>query len=145
MNSPVKIVCVPPAEFGSAWKVAGATLLRGMLAAEMPVLETMDRIRDGSCQFWLITEPNPARLRGCFVTEVMEDDGEWFVWVSALAGEGIQQWGKAISDRMAKFAADEECSAVRFAGSKALARVYGKCRVVGQVRQGVAILERAVQ
>ncbi len=139
-----KIVCVAPSAFGDAWRTVGALLLRGLHAAEMPVVAVMDDIRSGARQFWLVTTSNPPDTRACFVTEIAEDatDGKRVVWVSALAGKGITEWGRVLSDRMVEFARAEKCTAVRFAGRESLARVYGDCRVIS--RDGDAsILERA--
>lgn len=143
MNN-LKIMAVAPEMFGEVWPYVGALFIRGCVAAEMPILESIDRVRSGALQLWTIAQIDPPRFLGVALTEIREDGGRWSVEVIGMAGERWLKWGRALSDRIAEFAKQEGCSVLRCCGRLASARVYGNCKVVGELRPGVAIMERAL-
>jgi hypothetical protein len=147
----IEIVCIPPNMIGDMWPHIGPLLLRGQLEITRGDLKTAfvrtSIIAAGACektmQVWAVFDNDDDRVIACMVSEIREEDGQRIVWVQGMAGEGITRWGKAMSDRMARFALDEGCDCYRFAGRKALLRAYRDVRIIGEHEDGVHLFERA--
>lgn len=142
--SNLKIMAVAPEMFGEVWPHVGALFIRGCTAADLSILETMDRISDGDLQLWTVAQVEPPQFLGVALTEIRIEGGRHLVEVMGMAGARWLSWGRALSNAIADFARAEGCSVLRCCGRPASMRVYGDCEVVGQVRPGVAIMERAL-
>jgi len=140
MSEAIQIFCVPPSDFGKWWPHVGGLLLRGMHTTKMAVLDTMDRIRNGAMQLWLVSDG--AGVLAAFLTEIAEDAGRKVMTLGALAGEAPKRWAVAVSDRVGEYARAEGCEALRCYGSEAWSRLAPSFQVIGE-RDGVAMMEQA--
>ena len=147
-----KIICIPPGMIEAAWPQIGPILIRGQLAA-MPdhkaaladMAELLEALGEGSAQCWVVIDDDAKQIVAAMISDITQDDDDRrVVFVSRMAGEGIAQWGKALSDRMVEFAKAEGCAAVMFYGRSGLAKVYSRVRAVGKHPSGVDLFERAV-
>jgi len=127
---------------GVMWSMISPLLMQGLGASDGQLSEAVDDILNGRAHVWIVI--TNEQIKGVFLTAMVVDDYCESIDVYALAGEGIIEWGKAISERMAKYAKANGCKRVLFAGRKALLKVYEGARIVGELSPGVYQFERAV-
>ena len=147
----VTIACIPPDLIGQFWPLIGPSLLKGTMAIERSMSRTLKdlgecilRISQGLAQAWIVAEDDSKRILAAMISEITTDDaGRRVVFVSRMGGEEISQWGHALSERMAEFAAAEGCEAVLFYGRPALERAYTGVKVIGKHASGAFLYERA--
>lgn len=138
----IDIVCTPPSAFGSLWPAVGGLLLRGMNKAELPVLETMDKLRSGELRLWLVKSEDPPTLHAVFMTGESEIEGQSSMIVMGLAGSNPKAWARQLSRVVADAAKASGYTRVEFAGSKAWARLCEAVEIKGEVSNGVARMVR---
>lgn len=141
MTSEVKILCVAPDLVDRMAEAAHDLLARGLATApERTFAEHLQRVRDGKALLWVALRSD--RLLAAFLTEIVQGDGAKWVGVYGMAGVQVHAWRNAIRDRLVRFAAEEGCDCIRFAGRAAWGRIFRDCRIIGEER-GEAIFERA--
>lgn len=140
-DSAIEIVPVPASFVETVWPAVGELLIRGMHAGRLPVLQTMNAIRDGECTLWIIKQDTPALLHAVLLTELVIHDGMAVVEVKGLAGSKPPRWGKALCERMLAFGRESQCDAVRFCGSTGWLRFSKDFRLVGEAEPGIAVME----
>ena len=136
----ITIVCVPPNMFAAVWLRLG-DLLRDAVRVAGDMGDIVERIEAEQLQLWLVCDGRKA-LAACFTDINVEDDGDRWVGVYGLAGDGVRHWARMLIDRLADFAREERCSRVLFAGRKAWGRLLPECKPVRQERHET-IWERA--
>jgi hypothetical protein len=143
----VDLICVPPHMFGEVWQRCGHILLRGMHAArDVPVLATMDAIRFGQVQLWLVTRDDGQNgdVLAAFLTQIIDyhDDGRW-VSLFALAGRRPRLWASMVGERMDAYAKVEGARGFRFCGKRGWERALPRAVIVGERAPGVFAFQRS--
>lgn len=144
MTQSLKILCVPPDMLSDTWAYVGGMLTRGLLNADLPIGESLARIRDKTYQLWTVSQTEPAKFIAVCVTEVVTEPSRKVLGVYGLYGSGAKVWGVPLSDALARFAKAEGCAALKFCGSPAWTRICDGHVLVGELRPDVAIMERAL-
>ena len=139
----IRVDCVAPEKFGDAWLVAGDKLLRGMHAAGMPIVGTMDEIKAGSLLLWLVSRPEPAEILGVFLTDLLRRrNGQLTVSVAALSGESVGEWASEMDAALVGYAKGAGAEAVRFIGRPGWARLIPALRKIDTLESGQVLFER---
>lgn len=142
----ISVFCVPPTMLGEVWPYAGEWVLRGLsVAPERGALETLDAIRSGEIQLWVICQSDPNIVLGTCLTQLVEHSSARVVAAYAMAGRDWRCWADKLCDEIVKFAKAEGRSGVRFAGRKGWMKAFERIKLVGHLPSGEALFERAVQ
>lgn len=144
MGKDLTILCVPPDLLGDTWQYIGGMLTRGLMEAELPIGESLERIAEKTYQLWTVSQTHPPKFTAACITEIVIEDRGKVLGVYALCGSDARKWAEPLSDRLAAFGKAEGCVALKFCGSPAWARLCDKHQVVGELRPDVAIMERAL-
>lgn len=134
---------VPPDLAEAVIAKCSETVLRGLETAPGVTLdELIDDVKAKRAVLWLILEGQEPLATA--LTEIVHEDDTKYVAVFGLGGAQMWKWARTFAQTVSDYARDEGCERVRFAGSKAWARVVPHCHRVG-TRDGEDIWERAVQ
>lgn len=144
MTNTLKILCVPPDMLSDTWAYIGGMLTRGLMEADLPIGESLDRVRAKTYQLWTVSQTDPPKFVAACLTELVSEPARKVLGVYALCGSGAKAWGTPLSDALAKFAKAEGCAALKFCGSPAWTRICDAHVLVGDLRPGVAVMERAL-
>lgn len=141
----MQFMALPRETLGVMFRIVGPHLLRGLAAApDQTVQGVIDDILDGTTTLWVAIDED--EVKGVFLTALVDDGGgKSAVDVFGLSGQGLDSWGKDLSDTMAAFAKHNDAHRVIFAGRKGLLKFYSGVRIVGEHSPGVFQFERTVQ
>lgn len=144
----IRLVCIPPPMLGDMWPHVGPYLVKGeyaltgsMHAALTDLNNVLKAVHMRRANVWAVMDDYEGRVIAGLITELYEDEGRRFLWVSRMGGERIQRWGHALSETMNDYAKAENADCVRFYGRKALQRAYKYARPIDQIDSNTYLYE----
>lgn len=120
-------------------------LSKGLGAApNVSIEQEMSDAISGITKVWVVMKDAKV-VAALFTSVVHDDDGTLALDVYGMGGDGIQKWGKPLSNVLADFAKSQGCKRAVFYGRKGLLRSYNGVRIIGQHDDRTMIFERVIQ
>ena len=122
-SASVDLICVDPKEIEAAWPHAASWVKSAFDTGlgDSTYEATRGLVFGGNALLWLIVDGRD--VVGSVVTQITQEPAKKLCTVLAIGGRGMVRW-KHLMSKIEKYAAQQECAAVRIYGRQGWQRVY---------------------